>query len=240
VQDAVEECNVTARFDRQKQIASASNRRDARIHDDNLRAVLARLPNIVRSYGSALGNIRPANPNYFGLRNVRPWIRRAINAKGFLIGSAGADHAKPAIVIDVRSLQAHARKLPHQISFLGGQTRAGENAEGVVAVSCLDSLDLSGDKLDRFVIGHLAKSTFSRRVALICMEQTVGMGALQIALHAFWAEHAAIEREIFPRLEADHLIVFDLELNAALLAAKAAVGLHKVVRLDTGLEPRAG
>ena len=53
----------------------------------------------------------------------------------------------------------------------------------------------------------------------------------------FGTEHAAVERELLPRLEADDLIVADLELNTALLAAEAAMRLHQPLRLDTGREP---
>ena len=62
--------------------------------------------------------------------------------------------------------------------------------------------------------------------------QPVGMRALQVALDALRAEHAAVERELLPRLEADDLVVADLELDAALLAAEAAVRLDEPVRLD--------
>ena len=49
-----------------------------------------------------------------------------------------------------------------------------------------------------------------------------------------------VERELLPRLEADDLIVLDLELDAALLAAEAAVRLDQMIRLDTGAQPVAG
>lgn len=47
VQDAVEERDVASRFDWQKEVAGAGNRSDARIDDDDLGPILARLPNIV-------------------------------------------------------------------------------------------------------------------------------------------------------------------------------------------------
>lgn len=72
------------------------------------------------------------------------------------------------------------------------------------------------------------------------MQETIGMRALQIPLNPFWTEHAAIEREFFPRFEPDYLITFDLELNAALLTAKTAVCFHKLVWFNAGLEARPG
>ena len=66
------------------------------------------------------------------------------------------------------------------------------------------------------------------------IEQPVGMVALQVALDALGAEHAVVEGEFLPRLEADHVVVAHLELDAALLAAEAAVRLDQAV----GRSPR--
>src|SRR4051812_1739125 len=65
------------------------------------------------------------------------------------------------------------------------------------------------------------------------------MRALQVAFHAFGAEHAAVEREVFPRLEANHLVVAYLELDPALLAAEATMRLHQAIGLDAGRQPHA-
>ena len=62
------------------------------------------------------------------------------------------------------------------------------------------------------------------------------MRALQVTLHALWTEHAAIEGKFLPWLEADNLVVLHLELNAALLAAEAAMGLDQFVRFDAGFQ----
>src|SRR5437016_5400859 len=67
------------------------------------------------------------------------------------------------------------------------------------------------------------------------------MRALHVSLHALRTKHAAIERKLFPRLKADDLIAADLELNAALLTAKTAVGLHEFFRRILSLAlPAAG
>jgi len=55
------------------------------------------------------------------------------------------------------------------------------------------------------------------------------VGALEIAPDPLRAEHPLVERELLPRLEADHLVVPHLELDAALLAAEAAMGLDQPV-----------
>src|SRR5215470_10033958 len=64
------------------------------------------------------------------------------------------------------------------------------------------------------------------------------MRSLQIPLHAFRAEHAAVEGEFLPRFKANNLIAADLQLNAALLAAEAAMRLHEPIWLDGGGEAR--
>src|SRR5688572_30770070 len=57
------------------------------------------------------------------------------------------------------------------------------------------------------------------------------MACLQIALHTLRAKHSAIDRKVFPRLEAGHLVIFDFELNATLHTAEAAMGFHQTVWL---------
>src|SRR6476660_1680258 len=67
------------------------------------------------------------------------------------------------------------------------------------------------------------------------------MAVLHVALDALGAEHPLVEGEVFPGLEADHLVVAHLELDAALLAAEAAVRLDQLVRRMRGLvAPAAG
>jgi hypothetical protein len=56
------------------------------------------------------------------------------------------------------------------------------------------------------------------------------MVVLQIAFHPFGTELTLIDRELLPGLEADYLLVTDLELDAALYAAKAAVGFDQTLR----------
>ena len=56
------------------------------------------------------------------------------------------------------------------------------------------------------------------------------MPALQIPFHPLGTEHAAVDGEFLPGLEADDLVLFDLELNAALDATKTAMRLHQPVR----------
>ena len=96
-----------------------------------------------------------------------------------------------------------------------------------------------GDARDRRVVGDRREAASARadRAVARCSEP-VGMAALQVALHALRAEHPLVEREVVPRLEADDQVVFDLELDAALLAAEAAVRRDDLVGLDAGIDAR--
>jgi len=71
------------------------------------------------------------------------------------------------------------------------------------------------------------------------MLEAIGVLVLHIPLYAFWTEFAEVEGKVRPRLPADDLVVTHSQLNAALLAAKAAVGLHHLV-LFFGRDPSAG
>jgi hypothetical protein len=55
------------------------------------------------------------------------------------------------------------------------------------------------------------------------------MVVLEIALDAFGTELSLVHGKILPRLEAHHMIVFDLELNAALHTAETAVSFDQPI-----------
>ena len=142
LQHAGEQRGVASRLDRQVQVAGARHRRDARILDDDLRALLARLPDVVGRDRRTLGDVRPGHPDHVGADHVGPRIGRAVDAERLLVGRAGADHAQPAVVVDERRLEADARELAEQIGLLGGEAGAAEDADGAGAVGLLDARDL--------------------------------------------------------------------------------------------------
>src|SRR5262249_30727019 len=47
---------------------------------------------------------------------------------------------------------------------------------------------------------------------------------------ALWAEHAVIDRKLFPGFKTDGLVFFDVELDPALDATKATVRFDELVR----------
>ena len=151
---------------------------------------------------------------------------------------AGRDHAEPAVVVDVGGAHGHPRELAHQVGLLVGERRAGEHGERVAARAppgCAGSRDA--------VRSSAASQPSSAEApaldALERRQQPVRVLVLQVALHALGTELPAVEGELLPGLEADDLLVLHLELDAALLAAEAAVRLHEAVGLAVGA-PAAG
>ena len=172
------------------------------------RPVLARLPDVVGGDRRAFGDVGAADPDHLGVEDVGHGLAARSMPNAFLLAAAGADHAQPAVVVDVRRLQAHAGELAHQVGLLGRQARAAEHGEGVGAVLRLDALRSPRRRgAIAVVVGHRRESRRARTGRARRREQPVGVRALQVALDALGAEHAAVEREILPRLEADDLVV---------------------------------
>ena len=147
---------------------------------------------------------------------------------------AGAHHAEPPVVIDVRCLETDASELAEQIRLFSRQARAAEQCNRLRSVRLLDAADFGRGSGDRVRIRHRREPVWRRRIAPQCGQQTIRMGALQVPLDAFRAQHAAVERKFFPRLEADDLVVSDLQLNPALLSAETAMRLHEPLGLHAG------
>ncbi len=69
--------------------------------------------------------------------------------------------------------------------------------------------------------------------------QPIGVLVLHVALYAFGAELAAIERKILPWLKPDDLVLAHAQLDSALLATKTTMRLHQLLVL-VGVGPAAG
>ncbi len=116
-------------------------------------------PHVVGGDRRALGHVRAADPHHFGGQDIAHGIRRAIDAESLLVGRTRADHAQPAVVIDIRSLQAHAGELPHEISLLNSETGARQNRERLRAMFTLNLIDSRRHALNGQVIWHGPKSS---------------------------------------------------------------------------------
>ncbi len=224
VQHAVEDADVAAGAHRNEQVGIASDRRHARIEDDQLAAVLARLPQVVGGDGSALGDVRARGQDDLRFGDVGPGIGAAVDAENLLRRGPGGHHAEASVVINVGGPQSNARELAHQVGFLVGKRGAGQHGERIVAVRLLNALDLADDAAKRRVPGDRLEA-FARD-ALQRILEPVRVLVLHVALYALGAELAAIEGKVLPRLKADDLVVAHSQLDAALLPTEAAMGLH--------------
>ena len=133
VQHAVEDADVAARAHRDEEVGGAGDRRHARIEHDELRAVLARLPEIVGGDRRALGDVRAGDEDHLRLRDVAPRVGAAIDAENLLRRGRRRHHAEPAVVVDVGGAHGDPRELAHQVRLLVGQRGAGQHGEGVAA-----------------------------------------------------------------------------------------------------------
>src|SRR5687768_17801686 len=131
----------------------------------------------------------------------------------------------------MRRLETDTRELAQQVRLLRRQARTAKHRHGLRAVRLLDAIDLCRRSADRVGIRHGTEALRRRRIAPERSREAIGMRSLQVAFHALRAEHAAVERKLLPRFEPNHLIVANLQLNAALLAAEATVRLHEPFRL---------
>ncbi len=189
-------------------------------------AAVAHPPQVVGGDRRALGDVGAGDEGDVRLGDVAPRDRRAVDAEGQLVGGARRDHAQPAVVVDVAGADGEARQLAHQVRLLGGQRGAAVDGHRVLAVALLDGADAADDEVERLVPAGAPEAAL---LADERVQQAVGVGALQVAPDALGAQHAAVEGELLPGLEADDLVVAHLELDAALLAAEAAVRLHQPV-----------
>ena len=124
--------------------------------------------------------------------------------------------------------ERYARELAHQIGLLGDQRSAAVNGDGSLCRTCPEP------RCSRRAVKSSASSHVALRnpasVRIRDRSKPVRVAALHVALHALGAEHAVVERELFPRLEADDSVFANLQLDAALLPAEAAMGLHQLFR----------
>src|SRR4029453_16120159 len=111
---------------------------------------------------------------------------------------------------DERRAQADARELAEEVGLLGGQAGAPQDSHRRRPVGLLDSREGLRGRAQGLVVRDGAEPVRVARIAAERARETVGMRALQVALDSLRAEHAAVERELLPGLEADDLVVAHL------------------------------
>ena len=239
VEHGAEERRVGARPHREEQVGGAGQRDDARVLHDQPGPTVARPPDVARGDREGLGDVRAGDPHHVGEGDVAPRVGVAVDAERLLVGGAGGHHAEASVVVEVRRVQGEAGELADQVALLVRERDAGEHGEGVIAVGRLDAADLGDDAVEGGVPRDRAEAPGCRRITHHRVQQAVGVAALEVTLDALRAQLALVERELVPRFEADDGVVADLQLDAALLTAEAAVRLHDAVGVDLRI-PAAG
>ncbi len=236
MEDAMRERGVPSWPDWKEEVGSPGDRGDAGVDDDDFAAVVPGFPDVVGQDGEAFGDIGTGDDQRLGLGDVLPGIGTAVDPESHLVGCTGTDHTETAIVIDVLRLQGQPRKLTVEVGLFIGHRCPSKECEGILAIQILDPADFGGSAGKRILPGCTGKPLVRTNQRL---EDPVGVVVLHVALHAFRAELALVDRKFLPWLEANHLVLLDLELDTALDPTKAAVGLHQFV-ISTSSPPSSG
>src|SRR5262245_25952466 len=211
LQHTGEQCRIAPRLHREKEIARPSDGRDPWILHDDFCSLLARLPDVVGRDRRAFRDVRTGDPDHVSSDHIGPGVCSAVDAKGFLVGGAGAYHAEAAVVVDVWRLETDARKFAQQVGLLSRETGAAKHTNGAVPVSLLNPAECRGDLGNPLVISDRSESASGRRIVAERRQEPIGVRTLEVALDPLGTQHPAIERELLPGLEADDLVVPDLQ-----------------------------
>ena len=217
---------------RQKQVGVARDGGEAWIGHNQLRPFVTGPPDVVGGDGGALADIGADHHDDFRGRDVAPRVGRAVHAQRAFVRRACRHHAEAPVVIDVPGSQRHARELAHQVRLLGSERSAAVDRHRIRAVLFLQLAQPARREIESFVPSRRAKAFVGAHQRI---EQPVRMVTLQVALDALGAQHSAVERKLLPGLETDDVVVAHFELNSALLAAEAAMGLHQFFGLVAGI-----
>ena len=89
VEHAHKQDKIGSGAQRQIEIGIARDGGETGIGDDELRAVIARAPDVIRSDGGAFADVGTDKENYVRLGDITPGNGAAVDVEGQLIGHAG-------------------------------------------------------------------------------------------------------------------------------------------------------
>ena len=72
----------------------------------------------MREGRKCLADVRSADHDDLGVLEVRIIVRPAVQTECLLVPGAGADHTKPAVVVQIARLKRDSRKLSDKVALL--------------------------------------------------------------------------------------------------------------------------
>src|SRR4030095_4808388 len=124
------------------QVSLTGRRRLTRIDHDPNTAVVTLLPKKSIYDREGFRTVRTGDDQHFGVRNVAPRIRRAIDAERLVVSGGGGGHAKPAVVIDIARAESEPGEFTDKVSLLRRERRAGIYRDRVFSVRVLHHPEL--------------------------------------------------------------------------------------------------
>ena len=195
VQQPVGECRIGAGAKTQVKLGPLRRRRSPRVGDHERAAVSLLCLEVPHDRRHRLCRIGADEQDGLRFGNVLERKRQsAIEAERARSRRGRRRHAEPAVVVDVRRAERHARKLSQQVGLLVGQRAAAENTDRVATVVVTDAPERRRDAIERLVPSHGRERVVA--VAREWREQAIRMPQRVCGRPALGAQAAFVHRKL--------------------------------------------
>ncbi len=202
----------------------------ARIDDDQLGALAQTRLHARAENRVSVGRVGADDDDHIGFVDGIEILCSCRCAEGLVEAVAGRRMADARASVGVVIAEAGAGQLLHQIAFLVGAARGGDDADRILAVFGLDFLEAAGGEADRLVPGHDAPGLMNG-IADHRLQQTLAVGRVAISEAALDAAVAVIGLAVLPGSHAHDFLAAHLRLEGAADAAIGASGHGRVFGL---------
>ena len=225
VGDAVQQGDVRARFERQKDIRHHRRLGDPRIGHDQSGAGI--LQQALAEDGMVLGDVGADQQNHVGFGQIVVAAGRAVAAEAAFVAGHGARHAQRGVAVVVVGAEAKLHQFAKGVEFLGDQLSGADDAECARAVARLNAAYALHHHGDRFVPPD------ALQLAVLAQHGILGApvgGEGVVFAQSLGTELAAIHRVAFIAASGDSAAVLHAHQHAAADRTVAAGGRHPAVR----------